>query len=72
MTTLDLCGIKCPQPVLKTKKFLANIESGVVVTILTTDPDSIKDLADFCHKTGHIMLKQTVDNTQIITQIQRR
>lgn len=72
MPVLDLSGLNCPQPVLKTKKFLAGIESGVIITVITTDSDSQKDLQDFCHKTGHLLLSQSKDLTQIITKIQRR
>lgn len=72
MLTLDLSGLKCPYPILKTKKFLAGVESNTTVKIITTDHDSIKDLADFCRKTGNTMLEQNITETKIITQIQRR
>ena len=72
MHTLDLSGIKCPMPVLKTKKFLAQIESGEKVEIITTDPDSLKDLQDFFHKTGNHLKSQTQLSNKIITVITRR
>ncbi len=68
---LDLTGYNCPLPVLKTKKFLAVIEIGDIVKIITTDPASKADLADFCVKTGHILLEQFEEKNTIFTLIKK-
>lgn len=62
MIDLDLTGLNCPLPVLKTKKFLANINAGDVVKIITTDPASLIDFQEFCQKTGHVMISQNSQN----------
>ena len=72
MLKLDLSGLNCPLPILKTKKFLAQIDSGEKVEILTTDPASLLDLQDFCKKTGNILIKQQQKDNLIITILQRR
>lgn len=72
MLELNLTGLNCPIPVLKTKKFLSNLDSGVQVTIVTSDPASVQDLQDFCTKTGNILIQQTTANNLITTIIQRR
>ncbi|RTL10088.1 MAG: sulfurtransferase TusA family protein [Neisseriaceae bacterium] len=72
MLELNLIGLNCPIPVLRTKKFLANLDSGVQVSITTSDPASVQDLQDFCAKTGNQLIQQTVNNNQITTIIQRR
>jgi tRNA 2-thiouridine synthesizing protein A len=54
--TLDVCGLNCPLPILKTKKSLADMHSGQVLQVLTTDPGSVKDLDAFCRQTGHTLL----------------
>lgn len=72
MIELNLSGLNCPLPVLKTKKFLANLESGEAVKVLTTDPASIRDLQDFCDKTGNILLSQSQEQQLITTIIKRR
>lgn len=72
MLELDLKGLNCPLPILKTKKFLANLEPGESVTITTTDPASTEDFQDFCRKTGNILLKQNILDGIITTQIKRR
>ncbi|MFL9828783.1 sulfurtransferase TusA family protein, partial [Rhodoplanes sp. SY1] len=38
MDRLDLRGLKCPLPALKTKKALARLAAGSVVEVACTDP----------------------------------
>lgn len=59
-------------PVLHTKKFMATIVSGEIVSITTTDPDSSTDLQIFCEKTKNILINQIIENSIIITTIQKR
>ena len=58
---LDCCGLKCPQPVLKTKKALETVEVGQELQVLTDDPHAIEDLALFCRQGGHTLLEQRAD-----------
>jgi tRNA 2-thiouridine synthesizing protein A len=72
MLILDLSGLNCPLPILKTKKFLTELDSGTEVEVTTTDPASLDDLKEFCKKTGHILLSQHIKNDIIITKIKRK
>lgn len=72
MLELDLSGLNCPIPVLKTKKFLSDLESGIAVRILTTDPASLIDLQEFCQKTGHHLISQEQIADKIYTIIKHR
>ena len=51
--TVDAVGLRCPLPLLKAKKALATAPPGCVVTVLTTDPDSVPDLAAFAQESGY-------------------
>ena len=55
---LDVKGLNCPLPILRTKKLLAEMESGQVLRVLATDPGSVKDFAAFCKQTGNELLEQ--------------
>lgn len=57
--TLDLTGLKCPLPILKTKKALAQMQAGEVITVLATDAGAPDDFAAFCRQTGHMLLEST-------------
>ena len=53
---LDARGLKCPLPILRTKKALAELTSGQVLRILATDAGSVQDFAAFARQTGHALL----------------
>ena len=57
--TLDLTGLKCPLPILKTKKARAQMQAGEVITVLATDAGAPDDFAAFCRQTGHVLLEST-------------
>lgn len=47
-TVLDLRGLKCPLPLMRTKKKLKDISSGEELVLLVTDPATRGDLSRFC------------------------
>jgi len=53
---LDARGLNCPLPILRAKKALADVTSGQVLKILSTDPGSVKDFAAFAKQTGNELL----------------
>lgn len=53
VTLIDLRGLKCPMPILKSKKALAKLAPGDLLRVWTTDPDASVDFARFCVQTGH-------------------
>lgn len=55
---LDVKGLNCPLPILRTKKALAEMESGQILRVLATDPGSVKDFAAFAKQTGNELLEQ--------------
>ena len=62
MQPLDLTGLKCPLPILRTKKALATLDSGAIITVLATDAGAPADFAAFCQHTGHELLESSEDN----------
>lgn len=50
---LDLRGLKCPLPVLRTRKALASLPAGAGLTVLCTDPMSAIDIPHLMHETGN-------------------
>jgi tRNA 2-thiouridine synthesizing protein A len=55
-TVLDVQGLICPLPVLKANKALRGLPPGARLTVLATDPASVKDFAAFCQETGHALV----------------
>lgn len=58
-TSLDVTGLTCPLPILKTRKALSTLPAGALLEVLATDPGSIEDFAVFCRATGHLLIEQT-------------
>lgn len=51
--TLDLKGLSCPLPIVKTAKALKDLPSGTLVEVLATDPGSVPDFAAWATATGN-------------------
>lgn len=50
---LDARGLKCPLPVLKMEKRLAQAQAGHHLTVLATDPMARIDIPLHCKQNGH-------------------
>jgi tRNA 2-thiouridine synthesizing protein A len=51
-TTLDLTGLKCPLPALKTRKALKPLKRGDILEVHCTDPLSVIDIPNLVRETG--------------------
>jgi len=51
-TKLDLAGLKCPLPALKTRKALKSLAAGDRLEVLCTDPLSVIDVSILNRETG--------------------
>ena len=58
---LDVQGLNCPLPILRTKKALAEMASGELLHVLATDPGAVKDFEAFCRTTGNELVEHHVD-----------
>lgn len=55
---LDVQGLNCPLPILRTKKTLAEMSTGQVLRVRATDPHSVQDFVAFAKHTGNALLAQ--------------
>lgn len=55
--TLDLKGLSCPMPVVKTKKALDSMHSGQVLFVEATDKGSKADIPAMLKRTGNELLE---------------
>ena len=51
-TKLDLTGLKCPLPALKTRKALKTLSPGDFLEVRCTDPLSVIDIPNLIRETG--------------------
>jgi tRNA 2-thiouridine synthesizing protein A len=64
MTKLDLTGLKCPLPALKTRKALKALQPGDFLEVRCTDPLSVIDIPNLIRETG--------DKVEITERAERR
>ena len=69
---LDVSGLKCPMPILRTKKTLAEMASGDILEICATDPATKDDFAAFARQTGHLLLQQLETDGALIFYLKRK
>jgi len=55
--TLDLKGLSCPLPIVKTAQGIKDVVSGELVEALATDPGSVADFAAWCKSTGNELVE---------------
>ncbi|MEM1048767.1 MAG: sulfurtransferase TusA family protein [Pseudomonadota bacterium] len=57
-TLLDVRGLICPLPVLKAKKVMKSLKSGMRLRVEATDPLAAVDIPHFCQEDGHHLIGQ--------------
>ncbi|MFG1428113.1 sulfurtransferase TusA family protein [Roseixanthobacter glucoisosaccharinicivorans] len=58
---LDLKGLKCPLPALRTRKALATLAPGTLLVVTCTDPMAVIDIPHIAQQTGDAFEGRTVE-----------
>ena len=53
---LDVRGLNCPLPILRTKKSLVDMNPGEILKIMATDPGAVIDFQVFADQTGNELI----------------
>jgi tRNA 2-thiouridine synthesizing protein A len=69
---LDVRGLNCPLPILRTKKALSAMASGQCIRVQATDPGAVADFAAFARHTGNAILSESSDNGNFVFVIRRK
>lgn len=69
---LDARGLNCPLPILKTKKALADMQTGQVLRVMATDNGSVRDFQAFARQTGNELLSQGQDDEAFVFFMRRK
>ena len=69
---IDTRGLNCPLPILKAKKALADMNSGQLLRVLSTDPGSNRDFEACARQTGNELLNQSTDGDAFVHVLRRR
>jgi tRNA 2-thiouridine synthesizing protein A len=69
---LDVRGLVCPLPILRTKQSLVGMISGQTLRIVATDPGSLIDFQVFSEQTGNELLSMTQTTGEFIFILKKR
>ena len=70
-TKLNLTGLKCPLPALKTRKALKSIPAGNFLEVHCTDPLSVIDIPNLIRETGDEVEITERDEKKIVFLIKK-
>jgi tRNA 2-thiouridine synthesizing protein A len=68
---LDATGVKCPIPVIRTKKALRRLKAGDILEVNCTDPMANIDIPCLLFKTGDQLLETLKAEGMITLRIQK-
>jgi tRNA 2-thiouridine synthesizing protein A len=71
VTHLNLRGLKCPLPALKTRKALTGVEPGTVLIVECTDPLAAIDIPNLLNETGDVLETQSTHEGVLVFHIRR-
>jgi tRNA 2-thiouridine synthesizing protein A len=70
-THLNLRGLKCPLPALKTRKALAGLAPGTVIVVECTDPLAAIDIPNLLNETRDVLETQTEQDGALVFRIRK-
>jgi tRNA 2-thiouridine synthesizing protein A len=71
-TRLDLRGLKCPLPALKTKKALSRMAAGEELVIECTDPLTSIDIPNLLRETGDALVDSRNEPELLVFHIRKK
>ena len=69
---LDTRGLNCPLPILKANKALAEMTTGQLLKVVSTDAGSTRDFQAFAKQTGNELVEQQTAGKDFIHVLKRR
>jgi tRNA 2-thiouridine synthesizing protein A len=70
--TLNLRGLKCPLPALRTKKALGGVAPGDILIVECTDPLTAVDIPNLLNQTGDLLEDTRKDKKLLTFRIRKK
>jgi len=71
VVVIDVRGLKCPLPVLKTDRRMSDFPSKTRFVVLATDPLAAIDIPHFCSENGHRLLARGKESGGLRFEIEK-
>lgn len=69
--TINLRGLKCPLPALRTRKALKALSAGEVIVVECTDPLSAIDIPHLLNQTGDVLESSGQQDELLVFRIRK-
>jgi tRNA 2-thiouridine synthesizing protein A len=67
----DASGLRCPMPILKTKKEINEVQVGEILKVTATDIGTKKDFPAWSERTGNEIVELVEEGDKLIWYIKR-
>lgn len=68
---INLRGLKCPLPALKTRKVLSGLAAGEVIEVQCTDPLAAIDIPNLLRETGDALESSSREGDLLVFRIRK-
>lgn len=68
---LNVRGLNCPMPILKTKAAFANLDSGDVLKVVASNIEYVREIHTFSNQMGYCILDEQTDG-DVLTFLVRK
>ena len=68
---LDVRGLSCPVPALRTRIALGRMRSGEVLRVVTTDRGATRDFENFARNTGHELVARAATRKEFVFYLRK-
>lgn len=69
---LDIRGMDCPMPIMKTKAMFARMASGDHLKIIADNQEFIKEIHMLSSQMGHIILEEDTEGEELFFVVQKK
>ncbi len=69
---LDVSGLICPLPVIRTQDHIKRLECGALLDIVATDPGALHDIPAWCRVHGHQVIAMQRNDREIHIRVRVR
>ncbi len=70
--TLDVKGLSCPMPIVKTKQAIDGLEEGTVLEVVATDSGSMSDIEGWAAGTDGVELVEQIEDGDVYRHYVRK
>ena len=69
---IDAVGLECPEPLMVLRNKVRDMAVGETVSVVATDPSTVRDFTNFCRFMGHELAESSRDGDRYRFVIRKR